>query len=89
MGEALAGEGVITEDDSKQWDMKVFSVLYQINLKTKNSMLAFWLSNDDHIKSVRIPKHYVAEVSAVLENCFKRAEKQATKPGVKKIKQIK
>lgn len=54
----------------------------------KNSMMAFWVSNGDSITSVRIPKNYVAEISAVLENCFKRAEKQVlkckNKPGVNK-----
>lgn len=75
-------------DDIKKWDMKMFNVMWQIDIHKRNTISIFWTSNDKEIKSVRIPKRLVSELSAVMENCYNRAEQNALKHLNKKSKKI-
>lgn len=54
----------------------------------KNALTVFWTSNDKEIKSVRIPKRLVKELSAVMENCFNRAKQNALRKINKNSKKI-
>lgn len=67
----------------------MFNVMWQIDTKNKNSLTAFWTSNDNEVKSVRLPKRLISEISSVMRNCYNRAEQNALKNLNKKSKKIK
>lgn len=66
-------------DETSDLNKKMFNAAFHLDVQKKSSLLTFWFSKGNEIKSIRMPKRVVADITHSLENCFNHAEKHAIK----------